>query len=437
MGNLFCNNGEFVVAENIDKLIKKNKEIRIGLFDRTNDRYYFAKAIDIAYKISSRTLSPNKNNTPNYYNHEKVECWFKLKFIEKINLNLFLEFFKIIPTEDNTFYSIPYSPTDKSDKRITIKNSNILHLSDIHLGADFGFPKVTEPNNKELLEIIKNYFEFKYEKEIGLIVITGDLISRATSHLLFDTCMHFLHQLCELFGLNKEEIVIVPGNHDIPIENHNFFTYSHESAYKAFLEKFYCSDKEIYGIEKYMTKDGLKIDILRINSSRLRSEHDMNFGYVGWVDYKRLIEKEIDFSDESIKIAVLHHHLVSVPHEESLDNDYKYGSISVAIDSGRIIEGLLKYDFNLVLHGHQHIPGCNKIHRGIKNDLSLNLDKGLCLVGAGSAGSAGAKNDRLSDHLRDNSFSIIELSNSCFNIHSLQYNPAKEPETFFKSTINY
>ncbi|HML66721.1 MAG TPA: metallophosphoesterase [Dysgonomonas sp.] len=417
--------------KDLKEKIIKGEITQIGLFDRTENRFYIAQILDVLYDLENKIGTPDNNSTPIYYNEIKLHSWFKLCNIKSIDKKLFVERFTEIPTKSETFYALPYSE-DVVSERILIKNSNILHLSDIHFGDDFGFPHTSSIKGKNLLDKLNEYFKFINKIEVGLLVISGDITSRANIGILQGPATEFLNNLCKMLKLEKDHVIIVPGNHDIPIKDANFYNYNHENAYKIFLNNFYGKEKEITGYEKYITPDGNKIDILRINSSRLRDKSEMNFGYVGWDDYRYLIEENTDNDKDTIRIAVLHHHLIPVPSEEPLDPEYPYGSISLTLDAGKVIEGLQYYNFDFVLHGHQHLPGLCKISRGQINNNKINIKKSLFILGAGSAG---AKVARLTENLRDNSFSILFLDKEKLAIESVQYNTIREPNLLFESEI--
>lgn len=412
--------------------ISRGEIAKIGLFDRTTDRFFNAQILDIAYGVDLKIVSPQIESTPNYYNSVKLHCWFQFCDIKLISLAEFTTCFANIPAGNNTLFVLPYQ--DESDtKRILIKNANILHISDIHFGNDFGFPFKTLYGSgyTNLLDTIKKYFHFLNKIEIGLVIVSGDITSRGDMGVLQGPASEFLNGLCAILKISNNQVVIVPGNHDIPLKDANFYDYNHEKSFKLFLKDFYGEIKEINGYEKFITHDGFKIDVLRINSVRLRNKAESNYGYVGWDDYRYMIDENL--TDKSaLKIAVLHHHLITVPTEEPIDSEYPYGSISVTLDAGKVIEGLNHYNFDIVLHGHQHMPGINKISRGLFNGDNINLDKSLLMFGAGSAG---AKVERLNGQFRDNSFSILSFSGNSMKIESVQYNSTREPNKLFEAEI--
>ncbi len=412
----------------------KPNEFNFYIFDRSKDKFYKCEVLDIV-NSKSAIETPDKNLTPNYYNNYKLKAWFNISNINEIAKSDFLNSFKIIPNFDATLFteeSIRLELQNKS-KRKKVKSDVILHLSDLHLGSDFGFPSKSVPNKRSLTEIIVDYVNNDLKQKIGLLIISGDITSRGDSSVLIDRGLPFLNAICENLKINKDNVIIIPGNHDIPLRDANFADYNHEATFKLFLEQFYGKKKDLYGIDLFEFPDGTKLDILRIHSVRLRKKEENNYGYVDWFLYKNILNS--NNLDGDVKMAVIHHHLVATPIEETLDTSYPYGNISVTIDSGRVLEGLQRNGFSYVLNGHQHIPGITKVSRGIINDRNeiQNIDNHQ--VHILSAGSAGVKPERYSEEMKYNSFSIYKLSQKELDVEVKVYNPSIEPKRYFKSKI--
>lgn len=85
-----------------------------------------------------------------------------------------------------------------------------LHISDLHLGRDLYNEKVVL---KELLQDIKRQMQIN-QLELNFVFITGDLTfsGRQTE---FDLAQEFIDELIDVIKLNKEDIILVPGNHDV------------------------------------------------------------------------------------------------------------------------------------------------------------------------------------------------------------------------------
>ena len=58
----------------------------------------------------------------------------------------------------------------------------ILHLSDLHFGADFGFPLEDRPgegvDRHQLVELLSRHIVQELGVRVGVVVVSGDLITR-------------------------------------------------------------------------------------------------------------------------------------------------------------------------------------------------------------------------------------------------------------------
>lgn len=88
-----------------------------------------------------------------------------------------------------------------------------LHLSDLHLGRDVYNEKIVL---EKLLADIKTQIEIN-NIELNLVFITGDLTFSGQKEE-FDYVQEFIGELLIVTKLNKDDVVVVPGNHDV---NHN------------------------------------------------------------------------------------------------------------------------------------------------------------------------------------------------------------------------
>jgi 3',5'-cyclic AMP phosphodiesterase CpdA len=409
------------------------------IFDRSTTKFFKTHVVELCKENGNLINTPEKEHTPTYYRDEKLPLWLKLTELLEVKQVEFLNVFKTIPDQDYSFFTrtdviVDAVPkTIDQTKHIRLKSDYILHLSDIHFGDDFGFPKRSEPGKRPLLDIILDYVRNDLKDQIGLLIVSGDITSRGVSDILLTDGLDFLQKLCSELNLKPDEVVIIPGNHDIPLQKVDMVNYQHEKLYKNFLQLFYGRHTDLFGLSFFQFPCGLTADILRMHSVKLRKEKESNYGYAEWPLYDTLLNNNKLNGD--IKIAVIHHHLVSTSIEEVLDPDYPYGSISVTIDSGRIIEGLQKFGFKIVLNGHQHIPGITRVSRGQKtdtNEIIVNDDSMLTIL---SAGSAGARKERLAEEMPYNSFSIYKLSPNTIDIEVKSYSPGTAPRRHYSSKI--
>lgn len=83
----------------------------------------------------------------------------------------------------------------------------ILHISDFHF---------EDKNLLEYTDMVKSLCEAVKDKSIDIIVFSGDLVYKATQKEYYDKVNDLLWKpLLAATGLNTNEILLVPGNHDV------------------------------------------------------------------------------------------------------------------------------------------------------------------------------------------------------------------------------
>jgi predicted MPP superfamily phosphohydrolase len=420
-----------------------NGSIEIGLFDRSGrGRFFKASLLECVHYGSRSIPSPEKRATPAYYRNDSVSAWLKLSRIDELAENdpSFKQLFSVIPVGEATLFPVWFDKPQKTraagvgntfPNSVSTDGDVILHISDVHFG-EFAYPDQAGPGKYPLTDILVADLE-KVQARIGLIIVSGDLTTRADSGRLFNEGLPFLRELVRRLKVTPEQVVIVPGNHDIPLRNHNPMTYSHENAYISFLREFYDTNVGLMQVRRF-TMGGRSVELLTMNSTRLRSKELKEFGYVEWPLYEPLLRGLIP--SDAIRIAVLHHHLVAAPREESPDPQYPEAAISITLDAGAIIEGLQTYGFHVVLHGHQHVPRLTKISRGrVQDNFGLaGLDQPLFVIGGGSVGTS-----RLFDEMRDNTYNLLFLGPAPkkeLRLLTRRFNPGVLPRNYIDQTFS-
>jgi predicted MPP superfamily phosphohydrolase len=404
--------------------------VLVGLFDRSTNALYAAETIDCV-SSSGPIASPQPDATPKYYAHAKIAAWFKLTNIESVDEENFVKLFAAPPVGEGTFFPVwrgsNPSPVISADS-ISLSRPKILHISDVHLGGDFAFPTVAGPGAVPLIDVIERDLG---DDKPGLIVMSGDLTTRADANVLLDDGVRFLTGLADRMGVPRECVVIVPGNHDIGLKNFKPHDYSHEASFHSFVKEFYGRQMPYPGLRRFSLPSGRSLEILTINSVRLRHEKERQFGYIQWPLYDHFL-KALPRDPDGFRMAVLHHHLVAATREESIDPNYPEAGVSTTLDAGAVIEGLQSHGFALALHGHQHVPAITRVSRASlpENGELVELGQGLVVLAAGSAGAS-----RLADEMRDNSYNILSFGADGLNIQARRYNKGLKPQVHFRCTI--
>ena len=413
--------------------------LEIGLYNRSDQFFYSAVINKCIFNENGNLIdTPDPEKTPSYYKDQKLPAWFRIVHIEKISNEEFCRRFAEIPVSEDTLFLVnPYKsePNSIDDKFIKVDGRLIIHLSDIHFGSDFGFPVTTRPGVFNLLDILEQDIKRQISiKEIGLLVISGDLSSRGDANPLFSVAHPFLHTLCERLKLNLSQVIIVPGNHDIPF-NEFTLTYDHETTFYTFLERFFGMEQERIDLRRFVFPEDQIVEVLLINSVKLRAKELSNYGWVDWQAYENLLE-EIRPMENALRIAVLHHHIVPIVKEERTpDSTYPSGGVSVVLNAGTVIEGLQRHGFRYVLHGHQHTPAICGISRGRYQDGSLELEgcqQPLYII---AGGSTGVSYTRIDGDIRENTYGIYEIDKNNLKVRVRQFNPSNNPRDLFRTIL--
>ena len=114
--------------------------------------------------------------------------------------------------------------THLSNSLITQK-MNILHLSDLH----FGTLNQAQLWSNQLAEDLRNELSIS---SLDALILSGDVANKSTSDE-YEVARKFLDYFRQDFPLKPEQIIIVPGNHDLNWQK------SEEEAYKLVRRKNY------------------------------------------------------------------------------------------------------------------------------------------------------------------------------------------------------
>lgn len=432
--------GHLSELDQLQVLIRR-QAVTIGIFDRSTSRFFRAIARDVLFRSSGDSIqSPEEGRTPSYYRNVPVAAWIKIDTLEKIEREVFCDSFGEVPIGNGTFFPVlsigvtAVAPSAFVGEELVVEGNSIVHLSDLHFGADFGFPLKAGPASRPLLDTLVADINRLTGSSVGIVVVSGDFTTRAEGNVLLTDSLSFLKDLASKLRIQPQQVVLVPGNHDIPLREHEPYSYKHETLMKLFMKEFYGKNVEDFmQLHRFRLGGEKSMEILTMNSVRLRTRQDMNYGYIEWPVYEDFLSKHTA-NPEALRLAVLHHHLIPAPSEECLDPEYPEAGVSMTLDAGLVTEGLQSHGFKLVLHGHQHVPGVTKISRGRLQDDTFEIagiTEGLFVVGGGTTGSK-----RYSSPFKDNSYGIFTPKGDKFGLTVRRFNPAALPRTHFTATLS-
>lgn len=417
-----------------------------------------------------RIPSPNGEYTPTYYASDKFLLWLKIvniappSYHSSVISQYAYEDFDQFKTVDDSIYQfydntivesidklvsqrrtlillrdrksgdktinatdeVRRVPKQNFTDRYSVTNSNsILLLSDLHFSdqqGSFNFQECDIKQSFSKKKLSQAIAELTKQQHFASIFCAGDFTHRSTLGE-FQKTEEFLFSVMNNHKIDKENIIIVPGNHDIKFSDSNGgeIVYTEDYSQKEYTTLY----KRIYGImpnrflavgRKFLLGNRLPIEVVGLNSNCLQQSkgHFTGMGFVG-NEQLALVEKEMGWRNNSkssyaYRILVLHHHLYPVELiEEPLEN-HMY---SICLDAGLITSFAVRNKIDLIIHGHKH-----KRHFVQIGGINDKNQSSFALLGLGSASSTDlAMDERNSigildfDELGKVKIKIIAISN--------------------------
>lgn len=369
------------VLRKLQTEIRSHASLRIGLVNRKGEEsFYVAKCVDLRYALDGGKIdSPDPELTPDYYRSDMFPAWFKFEGIDPVSSKAdFVREFAVVPYLDPTLYEV-FWRTEGDLRTVEVTPSEtwtmspvctsgevILHISDLHFGDLHGF-SIREPqpgsgvDGRPLWEIISTRLRRDLGVQIGVVVVSGDLISKGKGEF-YGEARDFLDNLLGSLDLDEKHCITVPGNHDLWTVgiDHPTRDYGHERPYRDFMEAFFKTGfRSLERVRRYRTPAGHDLIFLELNSARIRSDALKEYGYVAKHRYDRLLTfirdslREEGNHQSPVFFAVLHHHVMPVSCVEIPDEKRP---VSICLDAGELIDEFQNFGIQFVLHGHQHAP---------------------------------------------------------------------------------
>ncbi len=256
----------------------------------------------------------------------------------------------------------------------------ILHISDLHFGtkqdANRWYGQLADDLRRLLSQLEPNQ-----SPHLDALIISGDMANRSTPKE-YAAAERFIHRLLPEFGLQRHQIVIVPGNHDLNwdlskqayeikeresydgsleeekvleksiIVDGEYIHIPDETEYKRRFQYFSDFYKNVIGKpyqleyeQQYELRHFPEHDLLVLGlNSAWQINHDKKYRSRASINLDTLnnaleqIEKTPGYKKSKLKIAVWHHLLESQDEDRIKDHDF--------------MKLLAANNFRLVLHGH-------------------------------------------------------------------------------------
>ncbi|MGA2714015.1 MAG: metallophosphoesterase [Bryobacteraceae bacterium] len=250
-----------------------------------------------------------------------------------------------------------------------LQSPTILHITDPHFatGANrnkhvWSLESETGRTTPTMVEAVARALG---DRRVGLVVITGDLTFTGKPDE-FREAATAITRLLGLLNVDKDRLVIIPGNHDIQWTKTEAYieqaevTEAPEAAKKNYQDFYahvyaHAADATLAMGRRFALPSGLILEIAAVNSSSLETGKNFLAG-MGRIEESALEEVALRFRwgepSAALRLLCIHHHLVLTENVEPVKDYYRgYG---LAIDAPKVLRSAASKGVHLVLHGHKH-----------------------------------------------------------------------------------
>lgn len=254
------------------------------------------------------------------------------------------------------------------------KKKAFIHLSDLHVAATTRAGSVdnsaranktwliaqSDEDNHDYIQVFCDYIKQKLiECELYLIV-SGD-VADSSEKIEYDCAKQFLQKIMDQLGIPKNQVLIVPGNHDInrhecehaalndnskkAYEFHTEKYSSYSSFYNSLLGKLFPDEKAIVD---HMAVDDEKLLFVGVNSNYKLAYSD-GYGAVDVDSFKEEMKVLDSQYPEYSKIAVFHHNITT-----NYENNSSHHGSFEKDERLRFLKALESFGFKCALYGNEH-----------------------------------------------------------------------------------
>lgn len=231
------------------------------------------------------------------------------------------------------------------------------------------------------------------------LVVTGDVTNRASDEEI-QHASHVITHVAECMKVDKENVIYVPGNHDVNWRVIGEDDSGWSDRYAGFSDANLlfqtidsASSGEIYDSNYFDIVEKGNAIFVRYNSAHgdgpNKKVHNGEFD----IACLPALQSEMDrVKDNKIKVFITHHHPYMYP------NLFPGVDYSAMQNAEALLDFLVRNEFDLLLHGHRHVPQFKSEIRG--------SGKSLLVIGGGSFCA------KLGDYLSEssnNQFHLISI----------------------------
>ena len=307
------------------------------------------------------------------------------------------------------------APGSASKQSHQVEHLTILHLSDLQFGPKhlFSDGDVLRPLYEDLEGLAQ-----RHGLQPDVLIVTGDLAEQGKKNEI-ETALSFLEALTGHLGLERQRVVVIPGNHDVNWKLcRNYFDDCEEEEkaaippfwpklrfFSSLMDRFY---RDVAGVEfneeqpwTLFEMPDLQLVVAGLNST-MAETHEVHYGEIGKEQLRWFAEKLADYRTKGwLRIGAVHHNVLP-------DFSSELGLQRCLKDHVDLKNKLGPY-LNVILHGHTHLG---------------NISALTTQIPILSTGSFGIDKSQRADV--PNQYQVIVLSNEGATCYCRQYAPDRQ-----------
>lgn len=426
--------------------------IRVLIIDRLTRRMFSGNVIEVRHGATG----VDTERVPSYYKKQasRVHGWFRLTEICDV---LFQE--EIANRfGDLTFIDLSTNANVYGEQKVAASaeapgKSSVLHLSDLHFGKDYGF--ITQDSRPPIGDskvtltecLVNDLTRIKLRDDIAAVVVTGDFTTEGDwSDTTRKIMLKEFGALRKALGLSAQQIIVVPGNHDvvryssssqvdvIELTVEAQTTYQHEREFRTFVDELIGrSWRESLNYVRRISLASCDLIFCLLNSCTIAPTKWTEYGFVGssGLDAIGSLHRE-EINRPTFKVMALHHHILPVADVEVPESK----GVSLTLDASKLLDAAQEAGVQLILHGHQHSPKISSYRTIALSPTAPSAPRAtpsapLCVV---SNGSTGGRRLPLGER---NTYCVFTAGENDISMCMRELKPSgKEGPTLFQGALN-
>jgi 3',5'-cyclic AMP phosphodiesterase CpdA len=424
-----------------------NGPIEILIVDRSTSRMFRSSAV--RWSIGN-TGEVDLGRVPEYYREyaPQVFGWFLLTSIEET------DFVEDIARKfgDHTLVQINGLDSSRADKIAASTSARdrscVLHLSDLHFGADYDFitqmqrPKIGDLRRTLTDCLVTDLRRIGVVDDIAAVIVTGDFTTAGNwGDQVRSEILQEFEALRAALKLERQQIIAVPGNHDIirypkdaninasDLAVGNQTSYQHEREFRTFVDELVGRSwqESLNYVQRLSLRDADAL-ICVLNSCTILATEWTEYGYVGNSGLDAIRELRAESVNRStFKIMALHHHLLPVTGVEAPSSR----GVTLSLDASDLLDEAQQAGVHVALHGHQHMPRLAR-YQTIPL-MGRTATHPLHVVSNGSAGVAGTRRPGS----ERNTYCVFRLNEASAHLWMRELRPdCKEGATLYEGDLD-